>query len=122
MKRIDLLSRGDHHEFVMPGLRDRRDNWLIRAATARRCFRFQAAARPMAWMPTIAMFMPAAGIHRICRAKALRIIDCGDPAHATTVATFQLPSFSDAQLRIAEWRLSYDQLFRAAVAMLLADD
>jgi hypothetical protein len=57
--------------------------------------------------------MPAASIHRICRAKALQIIDDSDPAHATTVATFQLPSFSDVQLRIAEWRLSYDQFFRA---------
>jgi hypothetical protein len=83
-------------------------------------FRFQAA-RPMAWMPTIAVFMPAASIHRICRAKALQIIDCSDPAHATTIATFQPPSFSDAQLRIAEWRLASDQFFRAAVAMLLAD-
>jgi hypothetical protein len=83
-------------------------------------FRFQAA-RPMAWMPTIAMFMPATSIHRICRAKALQIIDCSDPAHATTVATFLLPSFSDAQLRIAEWPLTYDQFFRAAVAMLPAD-
>jgi hypothetical protein len=84
-------------------------------------FRFQAA-RPTAWMPTIAMSMPAAGIRRICRAKALQIIDDSDPAHATTVATFQLPSFSDAQLRMAELWLSYDQFFRAAVAMLPADD